>query len=94
MKKVCELKGRDKKAKTAGDLVRLAGTLWEAEVVEKPRGKEPTTVMCDVYGMYHEMGSVYAHDIVAVKDADGNWEKIEHTPKQLKCKQMNEALFG
>ena len=92
MKKICDLKGRDKKLHTSGDVVLLADSNWEAEIVEKPRGKEPTTVMCNVHGFYTEMGSVYAHDIIEVRNPDGSWERIEHTPKQLKCKQQVSAM--
>ena len=36
-------------------------------------------------GMFDEMGSVYAYDIVAA-EVDGEWVAIEHTEKQLKLK--------
>ena len=36
-------------------------------------------------GLFDEMGSVYAHDIVAVK-VDGEWEDVDHTMQQLKMK--------
>jgi len=43
-------------------------------------------------GMFDEIGSVYAHDIVAV-EVDGNWEDIEYTESQLNSKKMN-AMMG
>ena len=35
-------------------------------------------------GMFDEMGSVYATDIIAAKNSDGVWEDVEHTDKQSK----------
>ena len=34
-------------------------------------------------GLFDEMGSVYAYDIVAA-EVDGEWVNVEHTEKQLK----------
>ncbi len=36
-------------------------------------------------GLFDEMGSVYAYDIVAA-EVDGEWVNIEHTENQLKLK--------
>ena len=36
-------------------------------------------------GLFDEMGSVYAYDIVAA-EVDGEWVNVEHTEKQLKLK--------
>jgi len=53
----------------------------------------------EVEGIYTELGSVYAHDIVEAQlpvddtDNSGRWVEIEHTPAQLKCRQMNERLW-
>ena len=35
-------------------------------------------------GLFDEIGSVYATDIILVKNSDGNWEDVEHTDKQGK----------
>ena len=35
-------------------------------------------------GLFDEMGSVYATDIIAAKNSDGEWEEVEHTDKQGK----------
>ena len=35
-------------------------------------------------GMFDEIGSVYATDIIAAKNSDGEWEEVEHTDKQGK----------
>ena len=36
-------------------------------------------------GLFDEMGSIYAYDIVAA-EVDGEWVNIEHTENQLKLK--------
>ena len=35
-------------------------------------------------GLFDEMGSVYATDIIAARNSDGDWENVEHTDKQGK----------
>ena len=35
-------------------------------------------------GLFDEMGSVYATDIILAKNSDGKWEDVEHTDKQGK----------
>jgi len=73
---------------------------WHGEVWDNGRGN---TRVVDVYGFEHEAGSVYAHDIVAyaVKPVNRpvesrysfDWKTdVEHTPAQLKCKEMASAL--
>ena len=44
-------------------------------------------------GLFDEMGSVYSHDIVAA-EVDGEWVEIEHTPKQLKLKEVVAEPIG
>lgn len=44
-------------------------------------------------GMFDEMGSVYATDIQYVRNDEGNWEKVEHTPKQTQS-DINRKLWG
>ena len=44
-------------------------------------------------GLFDEMGSVYATDIVSARNSDGDWEDVEHTDKQLKAIEMREQ-FG
>ncbi len=44
-------------------------------------------------GMFDEVGSVYATDIISAKDSDGNWVKVEHTDAQLQSKNMR-GVFG
>ena len=35
-------------------------------------------------GLFDEIGSVYATDIILVKNSNGMWEDVEHTDKQGK----------
>jgi len=54
--------------------------------------KKGNTRVVDVEGDFHEIGSVYAWDIVAV-NVDNVWHGIELTPKQLKAKTDIEKMF-
>jgi len=49
------------------------------------------TRMVEVEGLYTEIGSVYSHEIVAVKVGDA-WQVVEHTPAQLKLKTQLTAM--
>ncbi len=66
---------------------------WEATIEDNAKGN---TRMCTVYGHFTEMGSVYSHDIVAVKIKTGDsdvWHRdIEYTPAQIKCRDMAKAM--
>lgn len=64
---------------------------WEATMMDNLRGN---TRMAEVYGLFTECGSVYAHDIMRYQDADGNWQDVEHTDKQKNAKQMVRNIFG
>ena len=64
---------------------------WKATLMDNKKGN---TRLADVEGFCREIGSVYAHDIMSYQDAEGNWHNIEHTDKQLKCREMNKQLFG
>ena len=44
-------------------------------------------------GMFDEMGSVYATDIQYVRNDEGNWEKVDHTNKQMES-QIKRNLWG
>jgi hypothetical protein len=44
-------------------------------------------------GMFDEIGSVYATDIIMAENSEGVWEDVEHTDKQLKAIEMREQ-FG
>ena len=62
---------------------------WEADMYDNVKGN---IRMAKVYGIYTEIGSVYSHDIVAYKDENGEWQDVEHTQAQHKCKKMNDAM--
>ena len=42
-------------------------------------------------GMFDEMGSIYAYDILMV-EVDGVWEDVEYTEAQLKLKKQVSAM--
>ena len=44
-------------------------------------------------GLFDELGSVYAYDIIAAK-VDGEWVNVEHTEKQLKLKASVSNMGG
>ena len=44
-------------------------------------------------GMFDEIGSVYATDIILAKNDKGEWEEVEHTDKQIQSIKMREQ-FG
>ena len=44
-------------------------------------------------GMFDEIGSVYATDIILAKNSDGKWEDVEHTEKQTKAQSFR-SLAG
>jgi len=63
---------------------------WEAKTLESAR---KSTVLCEVYGICTECGSVYGHDIVAYVDDNDTWQNITgYTPGQIKCKAMNDQM--
>jgi len=57
--------------------------------------KKGNTRLVDVkgseVGLFDEVGSVYAHDIVFAK-IDGTWKSIEHTEKQLNLKRQLKSM--
>lgn len=62
---------------------------WQGVIADNKRG---TVRMCMVYGFEAEMGSVYAHDMLAYEE-DGKWLPIEHTPEQERVRKMVDRLF-
>ena len=44
-------------------------------------------------GLFDEMGSVYATDIIMAENSEGIWEDVEYTDKQMHSIQMREQ-FG
>ena len=63
---------------------------WTATVMDNGRGN---TRVCEVQGIYTEIGSVYAHDIVIYYPPTGSSVLVEHTDKQLKLREQV-AAFG
>ena len=45
-------------------------------------------------GLFDEMGSVYAWNIVSAKNEDGNWETIELTQKQIEAQKLISVALG
>ena len=43
-------------------------------------------------GLFDEIGSVYATDIIMAENSEGIWEDVELTDKQLKSITMREQL--
>ena len=68
---------------------------WEAEVMSKPRGKNPTIVFLKVFGWETDMGDTYAHKIVGwFNENTGTWEPIEHTSKQKEMEKLEAEFLG
>lgn len=63
---------------------------WYATLEDNAKGN---TRVAKVEGFVTETGSIYAHDIVRA-EVDGEWVDVQHTPKQLKLRQMAEAFLG
>jgi len=62
---------------------------WKATIEDNMRGN---IRMCTVYGDYTEMGSVYAHDIVARQSGIQWMHDIELTKSQQQCMDINQKL--
>ena len=43
-------------------------------------------------GLFDEVGSVYATDIILAENSEGVWEDVEHTDKQLKVVKLREQI--
>jgi hypothetical protein len=73
-----------------GMRVRLRWSGWEGTMSDNAKGN---TRIVLVEGMYTELGSVYAHDIVAVQVED-KWVKVEHTDSQKRLMSKVKVLMG
>ena len=62
---------------------------WQGTIRDNARGN---TRIAEVEGFETETGSVYSHDIVKVL-VNESWERVEHTPAQLKLKAQVDAFF-
>ena len=57
--------------------------------------KKGNTRLVDVkgseVGLFDEIGSVYAHDII-LANIDGTWQSVEHTEKQLNLERQLKSM--
>lgn len=72
-----------------GTLVELRNG-WTAKLQDNRKGN---VRMATIFGEYHEIGSIYAHDIIKAL-IDDQWVDVMSTTSQQKCKQLNDSLFG
>lgn len=63
---------------------------WFATLVDNARGN---IRYATVEGIYTETGSIYSHDIARAQ-VNGVWQEVELTAAQIKCREMNRAIFG
>ena len=63
---------------------------WFGTVKDNKKGN---IRFCEIEGLYTEHGSVYAWDIEFYINSEGDYIKIELTPKQIKDHNMVES-FG
>lgn len=63
---------------------------WKARLEDNKKGN---IRMATVYGMYTEMGSIYAHDI-KYAEVDGVMYRIKLSPAQEKAVAVNKRIFG
>ncbi len=71
-----------------GTRFRLANG-WYATMADNMRGNSR---LAEVEGIYTEIGSVYAHDIVLAEGWGGVFQESEHTPAQVKLRAIVEAF--
>ena len=80
-----------------GTRIRLANG-WYATMMDNRKGNIRQAL---VEGVVTEQGSVYAHDIVqayvpkfGTQKGEKEWQAVEHTPQQVKARDLNDALFA
>jgi hypothetical protein len=61
---------------------------WLATLEDNRKGN---IRMATVEGFHTEMGSVYAHDIVAA-EIEGIWRKVKLTDNMKKCRMLNLSM--
>ncbi len=68
-----------------GDHVSLRNG-WAAEIMDSQKGNIRSAM---VHGIYSEIGSIYAHDIVTGRKANepGEWHFMEYTAAQVKLRK-------
>lgn len=67
-----------------GDKIRLANG-FDAEIMDNKKGN---VRLAKVYGIYVELGSIYAHNIVFYYDKNNNCLPMELTKSQQKLKVL------
>lgn len=72
-----------------GDMVMLRNG-WCARIEDNKKGN---IRMATVYGMYEEMGSIYAHDIKGRINADGSVTIVAPTAAQQELRKTINDLF-
>ena len=72
---------------------KLLGVITSGIIADNKKGNiRLVDVKGSEVGLFDEIGSVYAYDIVYAK-INEQWQKIEHTTEQLKNKQLVDSLF-
>lgn len=72
-----------------GTRIKLANG-WYGTLTDNKKGNIREA---EVEGIYTEIGSVYAHDIIAAR-VGNEWMTVEHTPAQVKARKLNDDTFG
>jgi hypothetical protein len=72
-----------------GTRIKLANG-WYGTLTDNKKGNIREA---EVEGIYTEIGSVYAHDIIAAR-VGSEWMTVEHTPAQVKARKLNAGVFG
>ena len=66
----------------------LLASGMRAQIEDNKKGNiRMATVYGAEVGLFTEMGSVYAHDILQYKDSAGTWQAVIHTPNQARAKK-------
>jgi hypothetical protein len=64
---------------------------WFGTIKDNKKGN---TRMCEVEGIYTEIGSIYSHDIKkALEPINNKWHDIEYTKEQIKLKSNIDSKF-
>jgi hypothetical protein len=72
-----------------GDMVKLVSG-WKARIEDNKKGN---VRLATVYGYVTEMGSIYAHDIIATQ-VQGQWRMVGLTPAQKKLRDSVRNFIG
>lgn len=72
-----------------GMRIKLANG-WYGTMLDNKRGN---IRLAEVEGIYKEIGSIYAHDIISVEQPDGVWHVVEHTKQQKQTANAVSQIF-